>query len=117
MHSGFQGRKTKDVTITSCMMMDTALFFARLSLNSVPKPKALLSVHLSCNKPTDLDMDMDLEQKMRTQATIGKPNSEMRALLRLSYTQAIDITTLFNTVRTLGFLLQCHWFVALLSFS
>jgi hypothetical protein len=38
-------------------------------------------------------------------------------LLRLSYTQAIDITTLFNTVRTLGFLLQCHWFVALLSFS
>lgn len=47
----------------------------------------------------------------------GKPNSEMRALLRLSYTQAIDITTLFNTVRTLGFLLQCHLFVALLSFS
>jgi hypothetical protein len=97
------------------MMMNMALFFARLSLNSVLKPKALLSVHLSCNNPTDLDMD--LEEKMRTQATICKPNSEMRALLRLSYTQAIDITTLFNTVRTLGLLLQCHLFVALLSFS
>jgi hypothetical protein len=63
------------------------------------------------------DLDMDLEEKMRTQATICKPNSEMRALLRLSFTQAIDITTLFNTVRTLGLLLQCHLFVALLSFS
>lgn len=41
------------------MMMDMALFFARLSLNSVLKPKALLSVHPSCNNPTDLDMDLE----------------------------------------------------------
>jgi hypothetical protein len=82
------------------MMMDMALFFARLSLNSVLKPKALLSVHLSCYNPTDLDMDLEDHH--------GIFIMELRALLRLSYTQAIDITTLFHTVRTLGFLLQCH---------